>query len=135
MSATSSPGALSLEGRRRGTPFAAAGVYGRSVSVPDRSLVQRREALAKANWVRSRRKELKLDLRSRRDDPARLFVDPPEWVLTMRVLDLLLAVPKVGRVKANRILSQARVSPSKTLGGLTDRQRRELWVLVARRVR
>jgi hypothetical protein len=32
-------------------------------------------------------------------------------------------MPKVGRVKANRVLTSARISPSKTLGGLTERQR------------
>jgi hypothetical protein len=38
----------------------------------------------------------------------------------------LLAVPKYGRVKVNRILTQCRISPSKTVGGLSERQRNEL---------
>jgi hypothetical protein len=49
------------------------------------------------------------------------------------VFDLLLAVPKYGRVKVNKILSQCRISPSKTLGGLSERQRRELVALMRRR--
>ena len=39
---------------------------------------------------------------------------------------MLMAVPKFGRVKAARFLSQCRISPSKTIAGLSDRQRQEL---------
>ena len=39
---------------------------------------------------------------------------------------MILAVPKYGRVKANKILNQCRISPSKTIGGLSERQRAEL---------
>ncbi len=49
------------------------------------------------------------------------------------MFDLLLAVPKYGRVKVNKILSQCRISPSKTLGGLSERQRGELVTLMRRR--
>jgi hypothetical protein len=41
-------------------------------------------------------------------------------------MDVLMAAPKYGRVKAARIMERCRVSPSKTVGGLSDRQRREL---------
>ena len=49
-----------------------------------------------------------------------------------RVFDLLLAVPKYGRVKVNRILTQCRISPSKTIGGLSERQRTELVSMLRR---
>ncbi|HWJ51570.1 MAG TPA: hypothetical protein VNR42_11140 [Solirubrobacteraceae bacterium] len=39
---------------------------------------------------------------------------------------MLLALPKVGSVKATTILHSCRVSPSKTFGGLSERQRAEL---------
>ena len=39
---------------------------------------------------------------------------------------MLLAVPKYGRVKVNKVLVQCRISPSKTIGGLSQRQRTEL---------
>jgi hypothetical protein len=44
------------------------------------------------------------------------------------VLDMLLALPGHGRVKATKILNSCRVSPSKTFGGLSERQRKELAV-------
>ena len=46
--------------------------------------------------------------------------------MTAKVFDMLLAVPKYGRVKANRVLNQCRISPAKTIGGLSERQRGEL---------
>ena len=54
------------------------------------------------------------------------LVEGSEWLATAKVFDLLLAVPKYGRVKVNRILTQCRISPSKTIGGLSERQRNEL---------
>ncbi len=55
-----------------------------------------------------------------------LLLHPPEYVLTAKVFDMLLQVPKYGRVKANKVLKECRISPSKTIGGLSERQRREL---------
>ena len=62
-----------------------------------------------------------------------LLLDPPEYLETAKVFDMMLAVPKYGRVKVNRILNQCRVSPSKTIGGLSVRQRSELVALLRRR--
>jgi hypothetical protein len=39
---------------------------------------------------------------------------------------LLVVLPKIGSVKAGRILADCGIAPSKTLGGLTERQRTEL---------
>jgi hypothetical protein len=39
---------------------------------------------------------------------------------------MLLAVPKYGRVKTGKILQHCKISPSKTIGGLSKRQRGEL---------
>jgi hypothetical protein len=42
------------------------------------------------------------------------------------VFDMLMAVPKFGREKAARFINQCRISQSKTVAGLSDRQRDEL---------
>jgi hypothetical protein len=102
------------------------------VSAPERSLTQRMEALQRANSIRSRRAQLKRDLKAGRQPIAELLLDPPEYLETAKVFDLLLAVPKYGRVKVNRILTQCRISPSKTIGGLSQRQRAELVALMRR---
>jgi hypothetical protein len=103
------------------------------IAAPERSLVQRMEALARANDVRSRRAQLKRDLKAGRQPIHELLLRPPEFLETAKVFDLLLAVPKYGRVKVNKILSQCKISPSKTVGGLSQRQRTELVALMRRR--
>jgi hypothetical protein len=84
------------------------------------------DALQRANEIRTRRAQLKRDLKAGRQNIHQLLMDPPEYVETAKVFDMLLAVPKYGRVKANKILQQCRISPSKTIGGLSERQRGEL---------
>lgn len=93
---------------------------------PERSYKQRMAALQRANAIRTRRAELKRDAKAGRVDLLEVLAAPPAEVETMKVFDLLLARPGFGRVKVNKILSKAQVSPSKTVGGLSDRQRREL---------
>ena len=97
-----------------------------SNAAPERSLDQRMEALKRANDIRSQRAKLKRDLKAGKVKIQALLLDPPEYVQTAKVIDMLLAVPKYGRVKTNRILNQCRISPSKTIGGLSQRQRDEL---------
>ncbi len=99
---------------------------------PERSLTQRMDALERANKVRTERAKLKRDLKGGRESIHRLLLDPPEWVETAKVFDMLLAVPKYGRVKVNKILAQCRISPSKTIGGLSQRQRAELVSMLRR---
>jgi hypothetical protein len=93
---------------------------------PKRSLTQRMAALERANEIRTKRARLKRELRRGRVNPQGLLLSPPDYILTAKVSDLLLAVPKYGKVKVNKILSQCRISPSKTIGGLSARQRAEL---------
>ena len=97
-----------------------------SSTAPERSLDQRMEALRRANHVRSMRARLKGDLKSGAVSIAAVLRDPPEYLQTAKVMDLLMAAPKFGRVKATRIMEKCRVSPSKTVGGLSERQRAEL---------
>ena len=97
---------------------------------PERSLTQRRDALRKANEVRSLRAMLKRDLKAGRVSIQSLLQEPPDYVDTAKVMDMLLAVPLYGRVKVNKVLRQCRISPSKTIGGLSERQRNELVTIL-----
>ena len=101
--------------------------------VPARSRDQRMRALEAANQIRIRRARLKKDLKAGKVQIERLLLDPPDYLESAKVFDLMLAVPKYGRVKVNRILNQCRVSPSKTIGGLSARQRSELVAMLRRR--
>lgn len=97
---------------------------------PDRSLQQRREALLLANHVRRWRAERKVEIKARRTSVSALIALPAQEIETMKILDLILRAPKVGRVKAMRMLNRAGIAPSKTVGGLSDRQRAELLSLL-----
>jgi hypothetical protein len=93
---------------------------------PTRSLDQRMEALSKANEIRVSRARLKRDLKAGRVRIEQIIADPPEYVLTAKVYDMLVSVPRLGRVKVGRLLTTCRISQSKTVGGLSERQRGEL---------
>ena len=99
---------------------------------PLRSLDQRMEALARANDIRVKRARLKKDLKDGHVRIDSILRNPPEYVETAKVFDMLLAVPKYGRVKVNKVLVQCRISPSKTIGGLSQRQRTELVSMLRR---
>jgi hypothetical protein len=66
-----------------------------NASVPGRSREQRLRALRLANEIRSARAKLKKDLASGKIEPAQILAQPPEWVRTARVRDVLLALPKI----------------------------------------
>lgn len=88
---------------------------------------QRQAALEKANRIRTHRAQLKQEVRSGRLDVAALLDDP--GCATMKTIDLLILVPRVGRVRAGHALRRAGISPSRPLGQLTARQRQELFGL------
>ena len=89
-------------------------------------------ALRHANEVRIGRARLKRELASGRVRIDEIIARPPEFAKTARVYDLLLALPKVGPARAARWLSQCRIAPSKTVAGLSERQRHELIGLFRR---
>lgn len=93
---------------------------------PQRSALQREQALQWANEVRSHRRGLKASVKHDPDVAVQTLLEPTPATESMKVYDVLIAMPKVGRVKVHKMLAAAKVPPSKTLGGLTDRQRREL---------
>ncbi len=97
-----------------------------SVMTPDRSPTQRMEALRLANAIRSERAALKRDLKAGRVRIEQVLGDPPEYLHTAKVSEIMLAVPRYGRVKVAKVLQRCRISPSKTVAGLSERQRTEL---------
>ena len=84
------------------------------------------DALSRANEIRWERAQVKRDLKAGRHSIHQLLLDPPECVKAAKAFDVLLAVPNYGRVKVTKVLAHCRISPSKTIGGLSERQRAEL---------
>lgn len=101
------------------------------MTAPERNQAQRLTALQKANTVRAYRKHLKEELRAASraegiDRAVQTVEETPDLLQTMRVVDFLKAVRTFGPAKVSRSLNSARISPSRTFGGLTLRQRKEL---------
>jgi hypothetical protein len=94
--------------------------------VPGRTREQRLRALKQANEVRTARAQLKRELASGKIELVEILTDPPPCARTARVRDLLMVLPRIGSVRAGRILAHCGIAHSKTLGGLTERQRGEL---------
>jgi len=97
---------------------------------PDRTTRQRLDALEQANLVRTYRAQLKRDLYAARVDADAVLVSDDPFLETMKAWDLLLAVPGLGRVKLDKWFRRNDISPSKTIGGLSPRQRGRLVVLL-----
>jgi hypothetical protein len=91
-------------------------------AVPNRTTAQRFEALERANRIRSDRKLLKREIKAGRVTLFDLLSDPPEYLLSAKVYDFVLACPRAGRSKADQAFKRAGVSPSKTFGGITEHQ-------------
>jgi hypothetical protein len=93
---------------------------------------QRQRSLEQANAVRGARSELKAALASGRLSLAEVLEADREWVGTMRISTLLLAVRRLGPVKVRRALDANRISPSLTLEHFPQHRRQQLlkWLRV-----
>jgi CheY-like chemotaxis protein len=100
---------------------------GRSSPVAStRSPESRMNALRQANQVRGLRAKLKQDLREGTVRLEQILATSADYLASAEIFDLLVAVPKIGPVKAARLLTIARISPSKTVAALSERQRARL---------
>jgi hypothetical protein len=97
-----------------------------ATAIPDRTMYQRLEALKLANAIRSERADIKRDIKAGRISFEQILLDPPECVHSAKLADIMVMTPRWGRVKVAKALQRCRISPSKTMIGLSDRQRREL---------
>lgn len=87
-----------------------------------RSEAQPLAALGKANRIRTKRAELKRDIRAGRASFLEVLASPPEWLLAASVYSVLLCVPRVGPEKA-RFALRGDLSTVTTFGRISDRQR------------
>ena len=93
---------------------------------PTRTHDQRMTALENANNIRLARATLKRDIKAKRTSASSVLATPPDWVDTMKLMDLLMALPRVGSVASMRAFRLIEIGPMKTVGGISPRQRREL---------
>jgi hypothetical protein len=76
--------------------------------------------------VRIARAQLRKDLAAGSVCIESVLADPPACARTAKVRDLLMSLQRFGPVRVARVLAKCRVSESKTLEGLSERQRAAL---------
>jgi hypothetical protein len=102
--------------------------YGGIVALPQLTDEQRAAALEKAAAARRARAELKDRLKRGGTSLTQVLKDAEsdEVLGKMKVSALLEALPKVGKVKAQEIMTELEIAPTRRLRGLGDRQRKAL---------
>jgi transposase len=95
------------------------------VALPQLTDEQRAAALEKAAAARRARAELKDRLKRGGTNLKQVLKDAEtdEVLGKMKVSALLEALPKVGKVKAQEIMTELEIAPTRRLRGLGDRQR------------
>ncbi len=83
-------------------------------------------ALERANKVRLARAELKRRVATGEADVAEVILDCPWETESMAVADLLTSQRRWGQTRCRKFLSQIPMSEKKTIGSMTERQRRTL---------
>ncbi len=89
---------------------------------------QHMRALERANEVRLARAELKRRVAFGKIDVAEVIVYCPWEAHSMAVADLLMSQRRWGRTRCRKLLAEIPMSETKTIGSMTDRQRRALAV-------
>ncbi|MGZ4532283.1 MAG: integration host factor, actinobacterial type [Mycobacteriaceae bacterium] len=98
------------------------------MALPQLTAEQRTAALEKAAVARRVRAELKERLKRGGTDIKQVLHDSDsnEILGKMKVSALLEALPKVGKVKAQELMTELEIAPTRRLRGLGDRQRKAL---------
>ena len=98
------------------------------MALPQLTDEQRAAALEKAAAARRARAELKDRLKRGGTNLKQVLKDAEtnEVFGKMKVSALLEALPKVGKVKAQEIMTELEIAPTRRLRGLGDRQRKAL---------
>ena len=91
---------------------------------------QHMRALARANEVRLARAELKRKVAVEEVGAAEVILRCPWEAHSMAVADLLTSQHRWGQTRCRRFLAQIPMSEKKTVGSLTERQRRTLAAML-----
>jgi hypothetical protein len=87
---------------------------------------QHMQALAQANRVRLARAELKRLVAEGDATVAEVVLDCPWEAESMTIADLLMSQHRWGRSRCRRFLMSIPMTETKTIGSMTERQRKEL---------
>jgi hypothetical protein len=101
------------------------------VPAPTPAGPQYMRALERANQVRLARAELKRRVAVEEVAVAEVIMECPWEAHSMAVGDLLMSQRRWGQTRCRKFLAQVPMSEKKTIGSMTDRQRRTLATMLA----
>jgi hypothetical protein len=102
-----------------------------AIGVAAPSTPQHMLALQRANEVRLARAELKRRVATGEVAVAQVILECPWEAQSMAVADLLMSQRRWGQTRCRKFLAQLQISEKKTIGSMTERQRRTLTAMLS----
>lgn len=95
--------------------------------LPKLSLEEKQKALEKAQLVRSQRAQIRQSLKDKKITLDVILADDNDDVISrMRVIYLLKSLPRIGKVKAKKIMNDIGIDETRRIQGLGTRQKKAL---------
>ncbi|HOP73905.1 MAG TPA: integration host factor, actinobacterial type [Bacillota bacterium] len=97
------------------------------MALPKLSLEEKKKALKKAQEVRSKRAQIRQNLKSGKTTIRELLANIDDEVIAkMRVVYMLESLPRIGKVKTKKIMSDIGIDETRRIQGLGNRQKQAL---------
>lgn len=97
------------------------------MALPQLSMEEKKQALKKAQEVRSKRAKIRQNLKSGKTSIRELLNKSNDEVIAkMRVVYMLESLPRIGKVKTQKIMAEIGIDETRRIQGLGSRQRQAL---------
>jgi hypothetical protein len=97
------------------------------MALPTLSLEEKRKALKKAQEVRSKRAKIRQNLKNGKTTIREVLANINDNVVAkMRVVYLLESLPRIGKVKTKKIMTDIGIDETRRIQGLGNRQKQAL---------
>lgn len=103
------------------------------MAIPRLTAAERSEALAKAQQMRSRRAEVRRELKEGKLTLEKVLAQADDEIIgKMRVKYLLESLPQVGKITAAKLMQEVGIDEVRRVQGLGSRQKAELLARLAK---
>lgn len=97
------------------------------MALPKLSLDEKKKALKKAQEVRSKRAKIRQNLKNGKTSIREVLANINDDVIArMRVVYLLESLPRIGKIKTRRIMTDIGIDETRRIQGLGNRQKQAL---------
>lgn len=97
------------------------------MALPTLSLEEKKKALKKAQEVRSKRAKIRQNLKNGKTNIREVLANINDDVVAkMRVIYLLESLPRIGKVKTKKIMTEIGIDETRRIQGLGNRQKQAL---------